>query len=90
MDAVRRVAHRLGAAGLLAVMSIYRRSVEVMKPQSARVDPEFWVKERLVRNSVTDSRGAIRSSVVAVGFVAEVEKAGGVKRGKDKGLLGED
>jgi len=40
---------------------------------------------------VTDCRGPILSkySVVAVGFVAEVGKAGGVGRGKDEGLLGE-
>ena len=74
---------------MLTVMSMYRRLVEVMKPQSARVDPEFRAEARLVRNSVTDCRGPIRSSVVTVGFVAEVGGAGGVGRGKKEGLLGE-
>ncbi len=60
-----------------------------MKPQSARVDPEFRAKARLVQNSVTDCRAPIRSSVATVGFVAEVGGAGGVGRGKNEGLLGE-
>jgi hypothetical protein len=38
---------------------MYRRLVEVMKPQSARVDPEFRAKARLVRKSETDCRGPI-------------------------------
>ena len=29
---------------MLMVISIYRRLVEVIKPQSARVDPEFRAK----------------------------------------------
>ena len=82
----------MGAAGLLTVISMYRRLVEVMNPQSARVDPEFRAKARLVRKSETDCRAGadLEDSVVAPGFVAEVGDAGVVGRGENEGLLGED
>ena len=49
---------------MLTVISIYRRLVEVMQPQSALVEPEFRVKARLVRKSETDCRGPIWSVVL--------------------------
>ena len=71
------------AVGLLVtVMSMSHRLVEVMKPQLAWVNSEFRAKEPEV-----NPEGGV---VEAVGFVAEVGKAGGVGRGKDEGLLGED
>ena len=73
---------------MLIVISMYRRLVEVMKPQSTRVDPEFRAKARLVRKSETDCH--LEGSVVASGFVAEVGDAGVVGRGEYEGLLGED
>ena len=79
----------VGAARLLTVMSKYRRLVELIKPQSARVAPEFRAKARLVRNSPTDCRGPVWR-VVLDGFVAELVNAGGVGRGKDERLFGED
>ena len=54
----------VGAAGLLQVMSMYRRLVVVMNPQSARACPEWRAKARLVRKSCTDCRGAVRMEVL--------------------------
>ena len=56
---------------------MYRRLVVVMKPQLARVDPEFRAMARLVRKSETDCRGPIWR---VAGFVAEVGDAGVVSR----------
>jgi hypothetical protein len=44
----------VGSTGLLTVISMYRRLVEVMKPQSARINPEFRAKVRLVRHYEID------------------------------------
>ncbi len=77
---------------MLTVMSMYRRLVEVMKPQSARVNPEFRAKARLTGAKVGDGLpGAdLEGSVVATGFVAEVGDAGVVGRREYEGLLEED
>ena len=69
---------------MLTVISIYRRLVEVMKPQSARVDPEFRAKARLVRKSETDFRGPIWRVVLLT--LVGVDG----RREYDEGLLGED
>ncbi len=69
---------------MLTVISIYRRLVEVMKPQSARVDPEFRLKARLVRKSETDCRGPIWRVVLLT--LVGVDG----RREYDEGLLGED
>ena len=52
------------AAGLLQVMSMYRRLVVVMNPQSARACPELRAKARLVWKSCTDCQGAVRMEVL--------------------------
>ena len=62
-----RIEQRLGevdrgggvANGHVYINYIYRRLVEVMKPQSTRVDPEFRAKARLVRKSEKDCLGPI-------------------------------
>ena len=68
------------------VISMYRRLVEVIKPQSARVNPEFRAKARLVRKSETDCRGPIWRVVLwprasSQRSVALVLSAGGSTRG---------
>ncbi len=77
----------VGAAGLLQVMSMYRRLVVVMNPQSARACPELRAKARLVRKSCTDCRGG---GVVGGGLVPERGETGVIGGRKDEGLLGED
>ena len=74
---------------MLTVMSIYRRLVEVFKPQSALVDPEFRVKARLVRKSETDCRGPIWRVVLwprasSQSSVTLVLSAGGSTRGPSR------
>ena len=78
---------------MLQVMSMYRRLVVVMNPQSARACPELRAKVRQVRKSCTDCRGAVRMEergVVSGGVVPERGETGVVGGRKDKGLLGED
>ncbi len=79
---------------MLMVISIYRRRrlVEVIKPQSARVNPVFRAKARLTGAKVGDRlpRADLEGSVVAPGFVAEVGDDGVVGRGEYEGLLGKD
>ncbi len=62
-----------------------------MKPQSARVNPEFRAKVRATDAKVGDRLpGAdLKACVVALGFVAEVGDAGVVGRGgSTRGSLG--
>ena len=81
----------VGAAGLLQVMSMYRRLVVVMNPQSARACPELRAKARLVRKSCTDCRGGgPNGGAVGGGLVPERGETGVVGGRKDEGLLGED
>ena len=75
----------MGAAGLLTVISMYRRLVEVIKPQSARVEGATGAK---VRDRLPGAD--LEACVVALGFVAEVGDAGVVGRGEYEGLFGED
>ena len=79
----------VGAAGLLltVIMSMYHRLVEVIKPQSARVAPEFRAKARLVRNSPTDCPGPVWRVVL---WPMASTQSSWTRRGKDEGLLGDD
>ena len=72
---------------MLTVMSMYRRLVKVMKPQSARVNPEFRTGAK-VGDGLPGAD--LEGSVVAAGFVAEIGGAGVVGRREYEGLLGED
>ena len=75
---------------MLQVISMYRRLVVVMNPQSARACPELRAKARLVRNSHGLPGGGPNGGVVSGGVVPERGEAGVVGGRKDKGLLGED
>ena len=78
---------------LTVIVSMYRRLVEVIKPQSARVAPDGVSGEGATGAKLADRLpgACLEGSVVADGFDAElVDAAGGVGRGKDEGLLGED
>ncbi len=78
---------------MLTVISMYRRLVEVIKPQSARVDPVFRAKARLVRKSETDCRGPIWRVVLwprASSQRSVLRDADVVGRREYEGLFGED
>ena len=76
----------VGAAGLLTVISMYRRLVEVMAGRS-RVPGEGATGAKVGdRLSGADLEG----SVVFPGFVAEVGDACVVGRREHEGLFGED
>ena len=85
MGVEERIREIGGRGDIADGISMYRRLVEVMKPQSARVDPEFRAKAQLAQ-PVADLEG----SVVAPGFVAEVGDASCVSSREYEGLLGED
>ena len=70
---------------MLQMMSMYRRLVVAMNPQSARACPELRAKARLVRKSCTN--GGV---VVSGGVVPERGETGVVGGRKDEGLFGED
>ena len=74
------------AARLLTVKSMYRRLVEVMKPQSLRVEPEFRATGAKVGDKVSGVN--LEVGVVAIGFVAEVKEAGDVAVERTRGSLG--